>query len=48
MARTFGRMMGLGGMKRSHCEVANLLATRLGFDAPFRAALVLGRMLKRK
>jgi len=40
MARTFGRIMGLGGMKRSHCEVADLLATRLGFDAPFRAALV--------
>ncbi len=40
MARTFGRMPGMAGVMRAHCEVADLVAARLGFGADFRAALV--------
>jgi putative nucleotidyltransferase with HDIG domain len=40
MARTFGKLMGMGDHAREHCEVADLLAARLGFDAAVRAALL--------
>lgn len=39
MVRTFGKLMGLGDHVREHCEVADLLATRLGFDDETRSAL---------
>lgn len=39
MARTFGKLMGMGDHAREHCEVADLLATRLGFEDEMRAAL---------
>jgi len=40
MVRTFGKLMGMGDHARAHCEVADLLAARLGFDESVRAALV--------
>jgi len=40
MARTFGKLMKMGGHTREHCEVADQLAARLGFDPPVRAALL--------
>jgi putative nucleotidyltransferase with HDIG domain len=40
MVRTFGKLMGMKNVSRSHCEVADLLAARLGFDESVRAALV--------
>src|SRR5690349_3671801 len=40
MARAFTKMMAMPGVLRAHCEVASLLARRLGFDDGFRAALV--------
>lgn len=40
MARTLGNLMQMKGVMRSHCEVADLLAARLGFDTTLRAALV--------
>jgi len=40
MARALGKLPGMPAVMRAHCEVADLLAARLGFDAAFRAALV--------
>jgi len=40
MARAFGKMMSMANHMREHCEVADLLAARLGFDEGVRAALV--------
>lgn len=40
MVKTFGNLMAMKNHQREHCEVADLLAARLGFDETFRAALV--------
>lgn len=40
IARAMTKMPGMKDHARAHCEVADLLAARLGFDQPMRAALV--------
>lgn len=40
MARALGKLMGMGNHAREHCEVADLLAARLGFDNQVRTALL--------
>lgn len=39
MARMLARLMAMGDHAREHCEAADLLAERLGFDAEVRLAL---------
>jgi HD-GYP domain-containing protein (c-di-GMP phosphodiesterase class II) len=40
MARALGKLPGMAAVMRAHCEVADLLAARLGFPAEFRTVLV--------
>jgi HD-GYP domain-containing protein (c-di-GMP phosphodiesterase class II) len=40
MARMFGNLMGMADHAREHCEAADLLAARLGFDDSIRTALL--------
>ncbi|HUS28880.1 MAG TPA: HD domain-containing phosphohydrolase [Kofleriaceae bacterium] len=40
MARALGKLPKMPAVSRAHCEVADLLAARLGMDATLRAALV--------
>lgn len=40
MARVMSKLMGMKSVMRAHCEVADLLAARLGFDDAVRTALV--------
>jgi len=39
MARVFGKLPGMPAVQKAHCEVAALLARRLGFDEEFQAAI---------
>jgi hypothetical protein len=40
MASALGKLPRMPGVMKAHCEVAELLAKRLGFDDAFRAMLV--------